>query len=285
MTGRTLVPADRGLFARMAIAAVLTPLIVFAGLALLVLEAPLKLIGFVALAGVLGCVGVVRERRAAHGGKELTETDAPGLHAIAERLCLLADLPKPTLILENERQPNSWVVGTPGRGYRLHLTQGLLDRLEPREVEAVIGHELAHVANRDAAVMTVIGGPGAVLLGGGRRMLHGGWWPQMAGGAIAFAIGWMASIGTRALSRYREFAADAGSVALTGSAAALASALMKVSEGIGAIPQSDLRSAATRDAFHLLPVGEDKLHLPATHPALQARIARLEKLERALQRR
>jgi heat shock protein HtpX len=152
---------------------------------------------------------------------------------------------------------------------------------------AFTAHARAHVANHDAAVMTVVGGPGAALLGGGRQVMSAAAWFVWPGALASMAIGWLASLGTRALSRYREFAADAGSVALTGSAAALASALMKVSEGISAIPEQDLRVASARDAFHLLPVardGEDRFHLPATHPSLQARIARLEKLEHALQR-
>ena len=131
------------------------------------------------------------------------------------------------------------------------------------------------------------GGPGAALLGGGRKMMSMSAWFTWMGAIVAIAIGWVASLGTRALSRYREFAADAGSVALTGSAAALASALMKVSDGIASIPERDLRLEAARDTFHLLPVardGDDRFHLPATHPSLEARIARLEKLEHALQR-
>ena len=286
MRRHALVPADPGLLARMLVAAVVTPLIVLAGLALVVLEAPLKVVILVAIASAIGVGSMLKERREQPRGDVVSESEAPALHAIVERLCLLADLPKPAIVVEPESLPNSWVVGTGARGYRLHLTRGLLDCLEPHEVEAVIGHELAHVANHDAAVMTVVGGPGAVLLGGGRHVFNGGWfaWP---GAVAAMAIGWVASLGTRALSRYREFAADAGSVALTGSAAALASALMKVSEGLVAIPQRDLRLASSRDAFHLLPVardGEDRYHLPATHPSLEARIARLERLEHAIQR-
>ena len=108
----------------------------------------------------------------------------------------------------------------------------------------MIAHELAHVVNRDAAVMTVVGGPGEALLAGGVRVAGQGWYPLVFGGAIAALIGWIGTIGTRALSRYREYAADAGAVALTGNPAALASALMKVSEGLVAIPQRDLRAAA-----------------------------------------
>ena len=274
---RTLLPHDAGLVARMAVAAVITPLIVLIAVALIIAAAPLNVKIFVVIACAVGIAGVVNERKRAYTGQELGPDAAPEVHAIVERLCLLADLPKPKLVLESERQPNSWIVGA--GDYRLHLTQGLLDRLDKHELEAVIGHELAHVANHDAAVMTVVGGPGAVLLGGGRRLMRS-WGPQKAGALVAIGIGWIAAFGTRALSRYREFAADAGSVALTGSAAALASALMKVSDGIGAIPARDLRAAAARDAFHFLPVGGDR-----THPTLQARIARLERLERALQQR
>lgn len=286
MRRHTLVPSDPGLLARMVVATVVTPLIVLAGLVLVFEVAPTKIVVVVAVACLLGIGATIKERGNAPRRHVVSEAEEPALHAIVERLCLLADLPKPAIVVEPERIPNSWVVGTRARGYHLHLTRGLLDRLEPHELEAVIGHELAHIANRDAAVMTVVGGPGAALLGGGRNLVNIGWF-VMAGAAVAMAIGWIASLGTRALSRYREFAADAGSVALTGSAAALASALMKVSEGISAIPHKDLRLEAARDAFHLLPVardGEDRYHLPATHPSLQARIARLEKLEQAIQR-
>jgi heat shock protein HtpX len=97
------------------------------------------------------------------------------------------------------------------------------------------------------------------------------------------AVGWVGSLGGRIMSRYREFAADAGAVALTGSPAALASALTKVSEGLVAIPSRDLRAVAARDAFHLLPVAESEHNLPATHPPLRARIERLERMEARLQ--
>jgi heat shock protein HtpX len=106
----------------------------------------------------------------------------------------------------------------------------------------------------------------------------------MIGGLVASTIGLLGAIGTRALSRYREFAADAGAVRLTGSPAALASALMKVSDGLVAIPRRDLREAAVADAFHLLPTAADRSRLLATHPSLKARIERLEALERTLQR-
>jgi heat shock protein HtpX len=282
-----LFGTDIGLIARMATVGVATPIVVAAGLLGVVEWAPWEVVAVVfgALA-VGGWVGV-RERVAVSSrGRRLSVAEAPELHAVVERLCVVGDIAKPAIVLDRQRQPNSWIEGTKRGGFRLHLTQGLLDLLEPRELEAVIAHELAHVANRDAAVMTVVGGPGEALLSGGVRVAGQGWWPLVVGGAAATLIGWVGTLGTRALSRYREFAADEGAVRLTGSPAALASALMKVSEGIGAIPRNDLRTAAVSDAFHFLPVAQNaEFGLPATHPPLEARIARLEKLERAMQSR
>jgi heat shock protein HtpX len=287
---RELFPPDLALTARMVIAGLLTPAVLLAGLAALVAFAPPGMLFGAALASLVGGYTVARERREARRGTEVSAAEAPGVHAIVERLCLLADLPKPRIVVEPEVQPNSWVVSVGREHTSLHLTEGLLERLHASQLEAVIAHELAHVAHRDATVMTVIGGPGAALLGGGCRILrHGGIWFVSMGGIAAIAIGWVASVGTRALSRYREFAADAGAVALTGNPAALASALLAVSEGLSALPQRDLRTVAARDAFHLLPVatrrrkGDRVPPLPATHPSLQARIARLERLEARLQ--
>jgi heat shock protein HtpX len=279
---RELFPLDRGLVARMVATAVATPLVVAAALVLLVMVAPWKFVAGVAIASVIGVVLAVRERRNRPQPTELTAGQAPELHAIVERLCVVADLPKPRLVLEHERQPNSWVVSLGRDRSRLHVTEGLLECLQPNELEAVIGHELAHVAHRDAVVMTVVGGPGSVLLAGGLKVGRH-WSPVWFGGAAAIAIGWLGSLGTRILSRHREFAADAGAVALTGNPAGLASALVKVSDGLVAIPERDLREAAARDAFHLLPTGKAKgPPLPDTHPSLRARIERLQRLEAKL---
>jgi heat shock protein HtpX len=280
MRRREIFPTDYGLVARMVLAAVLTPLIVLAALFAVVAVAPLRLVIGVGIAAAIGTGAAIRERREVRG-TEVSESAAPGLHAAVERLCVVADLPKPRLVVEPERQPNSWVVALGRDRARLHLTQGLLDRLAPAELEAVIAHELSHVAHRDATVMTVVGGPGAALMAGGSNW-SGGWWFGF-GNLVAYAIGLVGSLGARALSRYREFAADAGAVALTGNPAALASALMNVSDGLAAMPMHDLRSAVARDSFHLLPVArKDSGPLPATHPPLKARIARLQRLEARL---
>jgi heat shock protein HtpX len=281
-----LFAPDRGLQARMLLAAIATPLVVLASLALIVLVAPTKLVIGVAIAAAIGIGGALKERGRRPQAKPVSVDEAPELHAIVDRLCVIADLPKPEIVIEPEKQPNSWVVGLSRGRARLHVTEGLLVLLSQSELEAVIGHELAHVAHRDAAVMTAVGGPGAVLLDGGRRSMRGGW-IVMFGGAAAAAIGWVSRLGTQVLSRHRELAADAGSAALTGRPAALASALRRISGELRLIPQEDLRVAAARDVFHLLPVektdGGWVGRVTATHPPLATRIERLERLEQAMQ--
>src|SRR4051794_36869022 len=195
----------------MATVGLATPLVVAAGLVGVVEWAPWEVItvvfGALAIGGWVG----VRERVAVSSrGRRLSVAEAPELHSIVERLCVVADLAKPTIMLDRQLQPNSWIEGTKRGGFRLHLTQGLLDLLEPRELEAVIAHELAHVVNRDAAVMTVVGGPGEALLSGGLRVASQGWFPIIAGGMIASAIGWVGTFGTPALSRHPEVAAHQG---------------------------------------------------------------------------
>ena len=258
----------------MVLAAVGTPAIVLGCLAAIVLVAPLKIIGAVALAAVIGIGGTLRERRDRPQAQPVAPHEEPELHAIVDRLCVVADLPKPEIVVEPEAQPNSWLVGLSRGRARLHVTRGLLQLLTPSELEAVIGHELAHLVNRDALVMTAVGGPGAVLLRGGRRMM-GGW--VIIGGLVATAIGWVSSLGTQVLSRHRELAADAGSAALTGRPAALASALRRISGQLRLVPDEDLRVAAYRDVFHLLPVGDR-----STHPPLATRIERLERMEQRM---
>jgi heat shock protein HtpX len=268
----------------MVIAAVSTPLIVLACVAGVVLVAPFKVAAGVGIAAALGIGGTLRERRSRPRAKAVTPAEAPALHAVVDRLCVIADLPKPEIVIEPEQQPNSWLVGLSRERARLHVTRGLLDLLTVSELEAVIGHELAHLVHRDAAVMTAVGGPGAVLLDGGRRMMGAGWWFATIGGAVAAGVGWVSRLGTQALSRHRELAADAGSAALTGKPAALASALRRISGELRLVPDEDLRVAACRDVFHLLAVGDgEDAGLTATHPPLATRIERLERLERQMQ--
>jgi heat shock protein HtpX len=270
----------------MLVAAVGTPLIVLAAVAAVVLLGPTKIVIGVGIAAAIGIGGTLRERSERAPARAVTPAEQPELHAIVDRLCVLADLPKPEIVVEPEEQPNSWLVGLSRGRARLHVTRGLLELLSPSELEAVVGHELAHLVHRDAAVMTAVGGPGAVLLDGGRRMMGGGWWFATIGGVVAAGVGWISQLGTQALSRHRELAADAGSAALTGRPAALASALRRISGELRLVPEEDLRLAACRDVFHLLPVAQaegESRTLTATHPPLTTRIERLERLERRMQ--
>lgn len=285
--GPELFPADRGLQARMVVASLLTPLLVVAAAAAVIAIAPTRIAIFFVLALVIGVWTAVAAYRDADGAYPLSTVEEPELHAAVERLCALADLPKPVLVRNPERQPNSWLVARPGKPAQLHVTRGLLELLTPAELEAVVAHELSHLAHHDAMVMTVVGGPGTALLEGGPMLMRGGLW-MLPGAVIAVGVGSVARVGTTALSRYRELAADAGAAALTGHPATLAAALRKVSGGLAAIPSQDLRAVAGRDAFHLLPAGDEgdgrwyaRLG-GATHPAVERRIARLEAMEERL---
>jgi heat shock protein HtpX len=279
-----LFPADRGLVARMVLVSVLTPLTVIALIALCALLLPLKFV--LGLAGVsfFAWVSLRREERAAE--RVLGAGEEPELQAIVARLCVAADLPQPEVVVHEERQANSWIVDPLGGGPRLHVTRGLLDLLEPVELEAVVAHELCHVAHRDAAVMTVVGMPVAVLQHGATSGM-GWWWGPIGAGKLAGGvIGFVSGFGSAALARYRELTADAGAVALTGRPAALASALMKISGGLALVPSEDLRAVARRDALHLVAVDEERhwlwrWHGP-THPSVEKRVAALERLEHGL---
>jgi heat shock protein HtpX len=153
------------------------------------------------------------------------------------------------------------------------------------ELAAVLAHELAHIANRDALVMTVVGTPGMVM-----KRARGGW-----AALPLWVIGWLSALGTNALSRYREFAADAGSARITGRPSALATALMKISDSAARAPQTDLRAAAALNAFNLVAISGTRARwwersrllsgFAATHPPVRARIEALHDLERAQQSR
>jgi heat shock protein HtpX len=273
---RELFPADRGLQARMVLAAVGTPLVIVALLVVVAVALPLKVILVIALLLAIGVAGLVRERREAAGAAVLGPGEEPELRAVVERLCLVADLPAPEIAVEASGSPNSWIVDLPGRPPRLHVTRGLLDLLEPAELEAVVAHELSHVAHRDATVMTVVALPASLLRNGGSAWM---WGPLAFGRLAALVIGSIAEVGSAALSRYRELTADAGAAALTGHPAALASALMKVSGALAVIPTEDLRLVAGCEALHLVAEDEERRGYARTHPSVARRVAALERLE------
>ncbi len=284
---------DRSLLVRMLLAAVFTPLIVVGSLVAVVVMLPEQFLIGVLMALVLGVGITVRQRGKLPAGTVLQRQAAPELFATVDRLCLTADLPRPEIVLEPQAQPNSWIVQMPGSTPRLHVTQALLDLLDGDELRAVLAHELSHVANHDAAVMTVVGMPGALLLTGARRAAGGGWLPLQIGALIAGLIGLCSRVGTSALSRSRELVADRGACAITGRPSALASALLKVSGALRQLPSADLREMAALNAFHLVAVEPRRpkwyasnrfaRRLAATHPSLDQRLVALEQLERRAQ--
>jgi len=234
---------------------------------------------------------------AAVGAREVSAEEEPELHAVVDRLCSLADMPKPTIAVSNSSVPNAFAAGRKRSGIVLCVTRGMLSRLDEQELEGVIAHELSHIAHGDAMVMTVASFIG-VLAGltarfGAQLMLYAGrmrgLWQFMVAALAVTALSaatWMVSVLLiRTLSRYREFAADHAAAELTGNPAALASALQKVSDRRSLIPSRDLRRATAVSAVAFCPVTVSKqvgAQLLSTHPSVEDRIERLEQIARQL---
>jgi heat shock protein HtpX len=230
------------------------------------------------------------------GAREVTPEQAPELHAIIERLCVQANLPKPRVAVAQTPMPNAFAVGRSPKNATVCTTTGLLQLLEPAELEGVLGHELTHVQNRDVMVMTIASFFASIAA----FIVQMGFWFGGAfdddnnAGAISFVVVILVSAAVyvvsfillQALSRYREFAADRGSAIITGRPSALISALLKISGTMGRIPQRDLRAASGElAAFYIFPpkAKQTVASLFSTHPPLEQRIAALERLEAQLQ--
>jgi heat shock protein HtpX len=229
------------------------------------------------------------------GAREVTPAQAPGLHALVDRLCALADMPKPRVAVADTDLPNAFATGrSPDRAV-VCVTTGLLRRLDEAELEGVLSHELSHVAHRDVAVMTVASFVG-VLAGFLTRMaLWGSGGRRDSNSALAFVAIFLVSlvvyalsfILVRTLSRYRELAADRAGAYLTGSPSALASALVKISGDMGRIPTRDLREAEAYNAFFFAPAiaeGFSLSSLFSTHPSLRKRLDQLSAISAQLGR-
>jgi len=233
--------------------------------------------------------------------KEVTPAQEPKLHEIVDRLCLLANMEKPRVGVSEIDVPNAFATGRSPKHAVICATRGLMRRLSDEELEAVLAHELSHVAHRDVAVMTIASGVGmlaglvsriamwgAVLGGGGRggRGRGGGQIVllELATMAISIVIYVIAYLLTMALSRYRELAADRSGAILIGKPSVLASALVHVTGDIGKIPRTDLRKTEGMNAFFFAPAlaGGTTASLFSTHPPLQVRLDALNKLEREL---
>jgi len=233
----------------------------------------------------------------AMGARQVTPQEAPELHAMIERLCLQADLPKPKVAVADTRMPNAFALGRSPKNATVCATTGIMELLSPAELEGVMAHELTHVANRDVLVMTLAGFFATIAA----YIVQFGFFFGGGGGYgddddnPSFIVLFLVSIAVyiisfflmQALSRYREFAADRGSALITGRPSALASALMKISSGMERIPQKDLRASSELSAFYIFPPGVKGSisGLFATHPPMEKRIEALQRLEAQLQGR
>ena len=224
--------------------------------------------------------------------------EAPELHAMIERLCQLADLPKPRIAIADSEMPNAFAAGHSSKTATVCVTTGIMARLSPRELEGVIAHELSHIANRDVIVMTVAGFLATVAgllvrMGVYSGMMGGGRGRDRDSGAAVFLVVILVSVVVyalsflllRALSRYREFAADRGAAIMTGAPAQLASALANISGSMDRIPTEDLRAAEGMNAFFIIPAvakGFSLSSLVSTHPPVEKRIERLMAMQATL---
>jgi heat shock protein HtpX len=227
----------------------------------------------------------------AMGAREVSPAEAPELHAMIDRLCVQADLPKPRVAVADTRMPNAFALGRSPKHATVCATTGIMDILTPAELEGVMAHELTHVANRDVLVMTLASFFATIAA----YIVQFGFF--FGGGDDdenpSFMVLFLVSIGVyivsfflmQALSRYREFAADRGAALITGRPSALASALQRISSGMARIPQRDLRATQELSAFYIFPPGVGKAigGLFATHPPMEKRIAALQRLEAQLQ--
>jgi heat shock protein HtpX len=227
------------------------------------------------------------------GVKEVSPSEEPELHGIIERLCVQADLPKPRVCVMETSMPNAFAMGRSRKSTTVCATRGILNMLNPAELEGVMAHEMTHVINRDVMVMTLAGffaSLAALIMqfafffggGYGNRDEEEDIFIVIAISAVVYAISFFL---LRALSRYREFAADRGSAVLTGRPSALASALIKISGTIEQTPRQDLRAAEGMSAFFIIPARAKNslLNLFADHPPLEQRLAALQRLEAQLQ--
>jgi heat shock protein HtpX len=240
---------------------------------------------------------------AASGARVVTHEEAPALHDVIERLCALADLPKPKIAVMDTPMPNAFATGRSPKHAAVCVTTGLWERLEPKEIEGVLAHELSHIANRDVLIMTVASffamlaalltrfGLYAGMFGGGYGGGNRGnnqngppvWLIVLVVSMVVYAISFVL---IRTISRYREFAADRGSALITGAPEYLMSALQKISSQMTMIPNRDLRQAEGMNAFYIIPARTKAYasELFMDHPPLEKRLAALSEIAREMGR-
>jgi heat shock protein HtpX len=252
------------------------------------------LIGLVLIMGGLSFAQLFFSDRlalAAMGAKEVSPQEAPGLHAMIERLCIQADLPKPRIAVADTHVPNAFACGRSQKSATVCATTGIMSVLSPSELEGVMAHELSHVKHRDVLIMTIasfFASIAAIILQFG-FFFGGGSDDDNPSFAIVLLVSFVVYIVSfflmLALSRYREFAADRGAAIITGRPSALSSALVKIAGAMERVPTQDLRQAERMNAFFIVPTSVKRTAktLFSTHPPMEQRIARLQQLETQLQ--
>jgi len=291
---RAIFPRDRGLQFRMLLTLFLLGVLYVAFIGVLAAVGAGAVITLVFIGGLLAAQFFLSDKLglAAMGAKEVTPEEAPGLHAMIERLCIQADLPKPKIAVADTEVPNAFAIGRSQKNATVCATTGIMKALSPSELEGVMAHELTHVKNRDVLILTVASFFASVasmilqfsfFFGGG----------DDDDGAPAALVIFLVSLLVYvisfflilALSRYREFSADRGAAIITGRPSALSAALVKISDRMQQVPTQDLRQAENMNAFFIVPAsvkGSIKT-LFATHPPMEKRIERLQQLEMQLQ--
>ena len=223
------------------------------------------------------------------GAREVDPDEYPELHRMVDRLSQQADLPKPTVAVAETSTPNAFATGRNQSNAVVCVTQGLLQTLNEDELEGVVAHELAHIKHRDVMVMTIASFLSTIaflivrygiFFTGGRNRNNGGIVVAILVSLVVWIISFLL---IRALSRYREFAADRGAVKITGNPSALASALRSISGEMDRQPSEDLREQEEMNAFFIIPISKGFIgRLFSTHPDTETRIERLQEIEREL---
>jgi heat shock protein HtpX len=290
---------DRGLTARMT-------LVMFLLGALFVALVAVKSPGLSVLIGVAG-IGIAwfqwynsdKVALKAMKARLVTPEEAPELHGVIDRLCALADMPKPRVAIAYTDMPNAFATGRSADHSVVCVTTGILDKLTAEEMEGVLAHELSHVAHKDVLVMTVASSAGIMaamltrgaqygaFFGGGNRRSNDNnnglpvWLVVLVISIVVYAVSFFL---TRLLSRYRELCADRSAAFLTQKPSALASALTKISGEIASIPNRDLRASQPMNAFFIAPAvsGMTLKTLTSTHPSLEQRLEQLAKVSAEL---
>lgn len=286
---------DYGLAARMILTMFLLAALYFVFLVVLSVYGGVGTYGLMAFAGIFMLIQFFLSDKLvlwSMGGRIVSEQEEPRLHEIISRLCAIADLPKPKLAIVESNVPNAFATGRSKGSAVVAVTTSLKQKLSQPEIEAVLAHELSHVKNRDMLVITIASFLSTVAFFLVRNMLFFGMGGRDRRGGAAVIV-WVVSLVVwiisflliRALSRYREFAADRGSAIITGKPSHLASALMAISGVMERVPSRDLREVEAMNAFFIIPAisGDSIMNLFSTHPTLEARIRALSEMERGME--